>query len=102
MVEDGKAQQAAVVTAREPRVRKLNIIGRRNWFFAPSLLIIIPGIVSMWHNHFLLGIDFAGGTEFTLSFANKPDLPAVERAGAPHNARGSVSRNSGDSDIPRY
>src|SRR5260370_16594655 len=94
MVEDGKAQQAAVVTAREPRVRKLNIIGRRNWFFALSLLIIIPGIVSMWHNHFLLGIDFAGGTEFTVSFANKPDLPAVERAVEADNASGSVIQTS--------
>ncbi len=102
MVEDGKAQQAAVVTAQEPRVRRLNIIGRRNWFFALSLLIIIPGIVSMWHNHFLLGIDFAGGTEFTASFANKPDLPAVERAVEADNASGSVIQTSEGGYILRY
>ena len=59
MVDDGKAQEAAVV-APAPRVRRLNIIGRRNLFFALSLLIIIPGILSMWRNGFLLGIDFPG------------------------------------------
>ncbi|HEV1992562.1 MAG TPA: hypothetical protein VGR34_06830, partial [Candidatus Dormibacteraeota bacterium] len=54
----------AATPQREPRVRKLNIIGRRNLFFAISLLIIIPGMYSMATKGFLLGIDFAGGTEF--------------------------------------
>ena len=102
MVEDGKAQQAAVVSVQEPRVRKLNIIGRRNFFFALSLLIIIPGIVSMWHNHFLLGIDFAGGTEFTVTFANKPDVVTVERAVEGLNASGSVIQTSEGGYIIRY
>jgi len=101
MVEDGKAQQAAVAV-REPRVRRLNIIGRRNWFFLLSLVIIIPGIVSMWHNHFLLGIDFAGGTEFTVTFANKPDLPTVERAVNAEGASGSVIQTANGGYIIRY
>jgi len=37
----------AATPQREPRVRKLNIIGRRNLFFLLSLIIIIPGILSM-------------------------------------------------------
>jgi preprotein translocase subunit SecF len=102
MVEDSKAQQAAVVTVQEPRVRRLNIIGRRNWFFALSLVIIIPGIVSMWHNHFLLGIDFAGGTEFTVTFANNPDVLTVERAVDADNASGSVIQTSEGGYILRY
>jgi len=74
----------------EPRVRKLNIIGRRNIFFAISLLIIIPGIVSMVARGFLLGIDFAGGTEFTLSFSEHPSVAQVEGAVAAENVNGSV------------
>jgi preprotein translocase subunit SecF len=74
----------------EPRVRKLNIIGRRNIFFAISLLIIIPGIVSMVARGFLLGIDFAGGTEFTLSFSEHPSVAQLERAVAAENVNGSV------------
>jgi preprotein translocase subunit SecF len=65
---------------REPRVRRLNIIGRRNVFFALSLLIIIPGIISMVSRGFLLGIDFAGGTEFTVNFASPPSVAQVESA----------------------
>jgi preprotein translocase subunit SecF len=75
---------------REPRVRKLNIVGRRNLFFLLSLLIIIPGIVSMATLHFRLGIDFAGGTEFTMNFANHPALAEVESAVAAENIGGSV------------
>ena len=70
--------------------RRLNIIGRRNLFFALSLLIIIPGILSMWRNGFLLGIDFAGGTEFTVSFDNKPTVAQVEGAVAAEGLNGSV------------
>ena len=61
-----RAPEPAPQPVAPPKVRRFNIIGRRNIFFAISLLVIIPGIISMWHNHFLLGIDFAGGTEMTV------------------------------------
>jgi len=61
-------------------VRRLNIIGHRNIFFAISLIIIIPGILSMATKGFLLGIDFAGGTEFTVTFSNQPSVATVESA----------------------
>ena len=77
-----------VTPQREPRVRKLNIIGRRNLFFAISLLIIIPGMYSMVTQGFLLGIDFAGGTEFTVNFANQPTVAQVEQAVSSETIRG--------------
>jgi preprotein translocase SecF subunit len=87
----------------EPRVRKLNIIGRRNIFFAISLLIIIPGILSMATKGFLLGIDFAGGTEFTVTFANQPAVASVENAVAadPLTAGGTVIQTGGGGYIIR-
>jgi preprotein translocase subunit SecF len=101
LVEDGKAQQAAVA-APERKVRRLNIIGRRNWFFALSLLIIIPGIISMSTRHFALGIDFAGGTELTVNFAQHPSVAQVEGAVASENANGSVIQTGGGGYILRY
>jgi len=88
--------------APEPRVRRLNVIGRRNWFFALSLLIIIPGIFSMATRHFLLGIDFAGGTEFTVNFASQPSLAEVSSAVAAENINGSVIQTSNGGYILRY
>jgi preprotein translocase subunit SecF len=74
----------------EARPRRLNIIGRRNWFFLLSLIIIIPGIISMATRGFLLGIDFAGGTEFTVTFTNHPSIAQVESAVSSAIAGGSV------------
>src|SRR5205814_1180082 len=72
------------------QVKGFAIVGRRNWFFLISLLIIIPGIISMSTRHFLLGIDFAGGTEFTVSFASHPNVTKVEDAVSGMNIDGSV------------
>jgi preprotein translocase subunit SecF len=85
----------------EPKVRRLNIIGRRNVFFAVSLLIIIPGIISMVSRGFLLGIDFAGGTEFTVTFAGNPSVAQVESAVAAENINGSVIQTGGSGYIIR-
>jgi len=103
LVEDAKAQQAAVVGAPEPKPpRRLNLIGRRNWFFALSLIIIIPGIVSMATRHFALGIDFAGGTELTVSFPSHPTLGEVQQAVDHEGTNGSVISTGGDGYIIRY
>jgi preprotein translocase subunit SecF len=96
-------EEATEPPRREPRVRKLNIIGRRNVFFTISLLIIIPGILSMAFKGFLLGIDFAGGTEFTVNFSNNPSVAAVENAVAadPLTSGGSVVSTGGNGYIIR-
>ncbi|MHB9094000.1 MAG: protein translocase subunit SecF [Eubacteriales bacterium] len=53
---------------------KLDIIGKRNIWFALSLLIIIPGIVAMIYHWVTLGsplnlgIDFTGGNLFNIEF----------------------------------
>ena len=87
--------EEAIAPAAEPRVRKLNLIGQRNLFFALSLLVIIPGIFSMVTHHFALGIDFAGGTELTVSFKNNPSLAAVEAAVDSEGLNGQVVQTQG-------
>jgi preprotein translocase subunit SecF len=46
----------------------LNIIGKKNWYFAFSLLIIIPGIISLALWGLKLSIDFTGGSRMALAF----------------------------------
>ena len=98
--EAPKEEPAVELKPREPR--RLNIIGRRNLFFALSLIVIIPGILSMWRNGFLLGIDFAGGTEFTVSFVEHPTVAQVENAVHSEALNGSVIQTSGGGYIIRY
>jgi preprotein translocase subunit SecF len=90
-----------VVPEPERKVRRLNLIGRRNIFFALSLVIIIPGIISMATQHFRLGIDFAGGTEFTLTFSEKPSIAQVEAAIASEPFNSSVIQTSNGGYIIR-
>jgi len=78
----------AATPQREPRVRKLNIIGRRNVFFAISLLIIIPGM------YFMATRGFAGGTEFTINFTNQPSVAQVEQAVAVETIHGQSIEGS--------
>ncbi len=101
-VEEEVAAPAAPAKEPEPpRIRRLDIVGRRNWYFLFSLLIIIPGIFSMTTHHFLLGIDFAGGTEFTVNFAQNPTQAQVESAISSENIDGSVLSTGGGGYIIR-
>ena len=46
----------------------MNIIGRKKIFFAISLIIMIPGIISLVLYGLNLSIDFTGGSKMTVSF----------------------------------
>jgi preprotein translocase subunit SecF len=50
---------------------KLNIIGKKYWYFLISLIVIIPGIVSLVLFGLNLSVEFTGGSNFTLAFPNK-------------------------------
>lgn len=49
----------------------MNIIGKKNWYFLISLLVIIPGIISLITFGLNLSIDFTQGSKLTLSFKNR-------------------------------
>jgi preprotein translocase subunit SecF len=93
-------EEAAAPAAAAP-ARRLDIIGRRNIFFLISLLIIIPGIVSMVTNGLRLGIDFQGGNEFFITFQNRPTLQQVETAVAQEGVSGLVQQTGQGSFIIR-
>jgi len=46
----------------------MNIIGKKYWYFLFSLIIIIPGIISLVLFGLNLSIEFTGGSRLTLSF----------------------------------
>src|ERR1700722_3823248 len=49
----------------------MNIVGKRNWYFTFSLLIIIPGVISLLLWGLNLSIDFTGGSEMTFTYPQK-------------------------------
>jgi len=87
------------VAPRPPR--SLNLIGARNWYFLASLIIIIPGIVSMATQGFLLGIDFQGGTQFQLRFQGSPSLVTVQSAVSAQGVNGVVQQTAGGAYLIR-
>lgn len=46
----------------------MNIIGKKYWYFIFSLIIIIPGFISLMLWGLNLSIEFTGGSRLTLSF----------------------------------
>jgi len=90
----GRAEQVEEQPQTAAPVRRLDIVGHRNLFFLLSLLIIVPGILSMVFRGFLLGIDFQGGSEFFLAFQGQPSLQAVESAVAGEGVNGAVQRTA--------
>lgn len=54
---------------------------KRNWFFAFSLLIIIPGIVSLFLWGLRLGADFSGGTLLEVKFSKTVEKEKIVEVG---------------------
>ncbi len=54
----------------------INLLGKRYYFFALSLLIIIPGLIVLAMKGFPLSIDFTGGTLLEVRFETQTPEPA--------------------------
>jgi preprotein translocase subunit SecF len=62
---------------REQKDPMLNLMGKRYWFFALSLLIIIPGIIIMAVWKLPVSIDFKGGSLLEVQIASGKLPPAA-------------------------
>ncbi|MGN1049970.1 MAG: protein translocase subunit SecF, partial [Selenomonadaceae bacterium] len=69
---------------------------RSKIWFAISLLIIIPGIFSMFTNGFNFGIDFTGGTIIDMKFEQKVTLGQVREVLNEYNLGNATIQLSGD------
>ena len=58
----------------------LNIINKRYYFFALSILLILPGLIIISMNGFPLSIDFEGGSliELEIPISTPPTREAFE------------------------
>jgi len=54
----------------------MNILGKRYWYFAFSLLIIIPGMILIALDGLPLAIDFTGGSILEVRFKGNTPAPA--------------------------
>lgn len=54
-----------------------NIVKKRYWWFAISLLVIIPGIIALFMQGLNLGIDFKGGTMLDVTFKKAVTQTAI-------------------------
>jgi len=62
---------------------------RRNWFFALSLIFIIPGLISLILWGLNLGVDFTGGTLLELQFTKQVSKEQITKGG--HDAKLEVA-----------
>lgn len=84
----------------------LDIVGKRYWYFAISLLIILPGLVAMgihWAQTgqpFGLAIDFTGGTLLELKFEKPQAFNTADVIGAfaQHGVTSDVSVQQSGTD----
>jgi preprotein translocase subunit SecF len=56
----------------------LNIVGRRYWYFALSLIVIIPGLIALAMWGLPLAIDFTGGSLLEVRFETSPPPEPAE------------------------
>lgn len=61
----------------------MNIIGKKNWYFGLSLLVLIPGILALVFWGLNRSIEFSGGSRVTISLphaANEKDVTTIKNA----------------------
>ena len=66
--------------AEHPPRGRFDIVRARNWYFAGSLAIIIPGILAILIWGFNLGIDFRGGNRIDVNLKTQTTQAAVSNA----------------------
>lgn len=82
----------------------LDIIGKRNWYFLFSLILIIPGLISLALFGLKLSIDFTGGSRVTLlypSTVNERTVQSIKDTFTQQNVVVSSVQVSGNKIIVR-
>lgn len=72
-----------------------NIVKKRYYWFALSVLILLPGIISLFVQGLNLGIDFKGGSIFDIKFNQTVTQEKVTQALKNTGLEGSVQVSSG-------
>ncbi|MHB8324696.1 MAG: protein translocase subunit SecD, partial [Candidatus Dormibacteria bacterium] len=59
--------------------RRFDVVSHRNWYFAASLIVIVPGLITILVAGFNLGIDFTGGDTITAQLRQPTTAAAVQQ-----------------------
>lgn len=78
----------------------MNIVGRRRLFYALSLLVIVPGCISLILNGLKLGVDFSGGQLMEIS--GSATTQQIEQAARDQDFKDIVVTNSDNNQLLRY
>jgi preprotein translocase subunit SecF len=79
----------------------MNIIGKKNLYFAISLLVIVPGLISLLLFGLRLSIDFTGGSRMTLTNINSSTINEVKREFSKEKVEIATIQQSKDQTIIR-
>ena len=75
-----------------------DIVSKRNWFFAASLALIIPGLIAILTGGIKPGIDFTGGTLWNVKVTNTATTAAVYNVLSQQGHPEAVVQNSTTKD----
>lgn len=82
---------------------KINFVGRRRWAYAFSALLFIITIASLvYHSGVRYGVDFAGGTEIQVKFAQAVSVEDIQSGLGAMNWGGAVVQTFGSADDNEY
>jgi preprotein translocase SecF subunit len=73
-----------------------NIVKKRYWWFAISLIVIIPGVISLIMHGLNLGIDFTGGSMIEMTFMKPVTQTAITSTMKSVGLEGTVQLTNGD------
>jgi preprotein translocase subunit SecF len=77
----------------------LDLVGKRKRWFLISLLLMLPGVLSLIFNGLNLGIDFTGGTSWELEMSQPVTTAAVREVLSQHGHGESIVQISGDTTV---
>src|ERR687896_570193 len=73
-----------------------DIVGKRNWYFAFSALITIPGLIFIVLGGLRPSVDFTGGTVWQVRYADEPSADEVRAALVELGHPDATVRDAGD------
>ncbi|MEX0626568.1 MAG: protein translocase subunit SecF [Chloroflexota bacterium] len=73
-----------------------DIVGKRNWYFAFSALITIPGLIFILLGGLKPSIDYTGGTVWQVRYAERPTAVEVQAALVELGHPEAIVRDAGD------
>jgi len=76
-----------------------HFVRQRKYWYLVSLLIIVPGLVSLLFQGLNLGIDFTGGSMVEVQFKEEVSIQQVRTVLAGHGLEQSVIQLSGDRQV---